>query len=70
MCIYKVGESFFTLFETQFAGTAKNTVMNWSVADVKAEVARLRERGVAFEEYDFGEVEDGRRDHGRPDPVA
>jgi catechol 2,3-dioxygenase-like lactoylglutathione lyase family enzyme len=55
--IYKVGESFFTLFETEFAGTAKNTVMNWSVDDVRAEVSRLRERGVAFEEYDFGEAQ-------------
>lgn len=56
VCIYKVGESFFTLFSTPFAGTAKNTVMNWSVADVRAEVTRLRERGVTFEEYDFGEA--------------
>lgn len=56
VCIYKVGESFFTLFETPYAGTAKNTVMNWSVDDVRAEVSRLRERGVAFEEYDFGEA--------------
>jgi catechol 2,3-dioxygenase-like lactoylglutathione lyase family enzyme len=46
----------FTLYESEFAGTARNTVMNWNVADVRAEVARLRERGVAFEDYDFGEV--------------
>ena len=45
----------FTLYASQFAGTAKNTVMNWAVDDVKAEVARLRERGVQFEDYDFGE---------------
>ena len=54
--VYKVGEAFFSLFETPFSGTAKNTVMNWSVNDVRAEVQRLRERGVVFEEYDFGEV--------------
>jgi catechol 2,3-dioxygenase-like lactoylglutathione lyase family enzyme len=54
--IYKVDEAFFTLYESEFAGTAKNTVMNWSVDDVRAEVARLRERGVTFEEYDFGEI--------------
>jgi catechol 2,3-dioxygenase-like lactoylglutathione lyase family enzyme len=47
--------SAFTLFETPFAGTARNTVMNWVVPDVRDAVARLRERGVTFEEYDFGE---------------
>jgi catechol 2,3-dioxygenase-like lactoylglutathione lyase family enzyme len=46
----------FTLYESEFAGTAQNTVMNWNVEDVRAEVDRLRERGVAFEEYDFGDV--------------
>jgi catechol 2,3-dioxygenase-like lactoylglutathione lyase family enzyme len=46
----------FTLYETPFAGTAENTVMNWSVADTKAEVARLRGRGVTFEDYDFAAV--------------
>jgi catechol 2,3-dioxygenase-like lactoylglutathione lyase family enzyme len=53
--IYKVGDSYFTLYPTQFAGTAKNTVMNWNVADVRVEVERLKRRGVTFEEYDFGE---------------
>ena len=45
----------FTLYESDFAGTAKNTVMNWTVEDVRTEVARLRDRGVDFESYDFGE---------------
>ena len=55
--VYELGgpNSAFTLFETPFAGTAKNTVMNWVVQDVRSEVARLRERGVSFEDYDFGE---------------
>ncbi len=47
--------SAFTIFETPFAGTAKNTVMNWVVPSVGDAVARLRDRGVTFEEYDFGE---------------
>jgi catechol 2,3-dioxygenase-like lactoylglutathione lyase family enzyme len=54
--VYEVGESSFTLYESDFAGTAKNTVMNWSVNDVRTEVRLLRERGVTFEEYDFGEA--------------
>jgi catechol 2,3-dioxygenase-like lactoylglutathione lyase family enzyme len=49
------GASAFTIYETPFAGTAKNTVMNWVVPNVRTEVTRLRERGVTFEEYDFGE---------------
>jgi catechol 2,3-dioxygenase-like lactoylglutathione lyase family enzyme len=47
--------SAFTLYESEFAGTAKNTVMNWVVADVRAEVDRLRGNGVVFEDYDFGD---------------
>jgi len=47
--------SAFTLYESEFAGTAKNTVMNWVVADLRAEVTRLRDRGVDFEDYDFGD---------------
>lgn len=53
--VFQVGQSSFTLFESEEAGTAKNTVMNWNVADLRAEVARLRERGVAFDEFEFGD---------------
>ena len=56
VAVYKVGDAFFTLYESQYAGTARNTVMNWTVDDVRSEVARLRDRGVTFEEYDFGEA--------------
>jgi catechol 2,3-dioxygenase-like lactoylglutathione lyase family enzyme len=54
--VYELLGSAFTLFETPFAGTAKNTVMSWNVPDVSAEVARLRAAGVVFEDYDFGEI--------------
>jgi len=47
--------SAFTLYESEHAGSAKNTVMNWVVADVRAEVDRLRANGVEFENYDFGD---------------
>ena len=55
LLVYHVLDSDFTLFETPNAGTAKNTVMTWNVPDAAAEVARLRDRGVVFEDYDFGE---------------
>jgi predicted enzyme related to lactoylglutathione lyase len=52
--VYEELGAAFTLFETPFAGTAKNTVLTWNPHDVPDEVARLRARGVVFEEYDFG----------------
>jgi len=41
------------MYETDNAGTAQNTALSWSTADIEAEVAELRGRGVVFEEYDF-----------------
>ena len=41
----------FLLYETQFA-SGDHTVARWRVADVPAEVAELRSRGVEFEHYD------------------
>ncbi len=54
--VFQVGDSAFTVYRTVYAGSAKNTVMNWNVRDLEAEMARLRGRGVTFEEYDFGEI--------------
>ncbi|HET9852248.1 MAG TPA: VOC family protein [Candidatus Limnocylindrales bacterium] len=53
--VYNIGDSSFTLFTTPFAGTAKNTVMNWNVEDLAGVVEELKGRGVMFEDYDFGE---------------
>jgi catechol 2,3-dioxygenase-like lactoylglutathione lyase family enzyme len=52
---YRFGSSGMGVYEAGSAGTAKNTVAAWNVPDVVAEVARLRARGVVFEDYDFGE---------------
>ena len=51
---YQVEQTIFTVFETPAAGTAKNTVAVWRVPDLLAEVARLRARGVAFEDLELG----------------
>ncbi len=51
---FRVGASRFSIYRTATAGTAKNTVAVFEVADLRAEVAALRGRGVVFEEYDFG----------------
>jgi len=53
--LYQSGGKWFSIYATQFAGTAKNTVAGWRVKDLRAEVAALRQRGVVFEDYDFPE---------------
>ena len=45
--------SAFEIYETSNAGTAKNTQMVWMTDDLDAEMARLRKRGVVFEDYDI-----------------
>ncbi|HYN70298.1 MAG TPA: VOC family protein [Candidatus Eisenbacteria bacterium] len=52
---YRSGASSFTVYATEFAGTAKNTVAVWRVPDLGAEMTELRGRGVVFEDYDFGD---------------
>lgn len=52
--IYKCGNGTgFMLYQTDNAGTAKNTQMGWVTDDLDGEMADLRSRGVVFEEYDF-----------------
>ncbi|MEO6828034.1 MAG: VOC family protein [Microbacteriaceae bacterium] len=43
----------FGIYETDNAGTAKNTALCWETPDIVAETAELRGRGVVFEEYDL-----------------
>ena len=50
---YVCKNSWFVLFPTSNAGTAKNTAMGWETNNLEAEVAELRARGVVFEEYDY-----------------
>jgi catechol 2,3-dioxygenase-like lactoylglutathione lyase family enzyme len=45
--------SSFLLYETDNAGSAKNTSMCWTARDFDSEVAELRARGITFEDYDF-----------------
>ena len=51
--IYRSGDSYFSLYPTEFAGTAQHTLGAFMVADVEAAVAELRGKGVSFEEYDL-----------------
>jgi catechol 2,3-dioxygenase-like lactoylglutathione lyase family enzyme len=51
--IYRSGDSFFSLYPTEFAGTAQHTLGAFMVRDVEATVADLRGKGVRFEDYDL-----------------
>jgi catechol 2,3-dioxygenase-like lactoylglutathione lyase family enzyme len=41
------------IYQTDNAGTAKNTQMGWVTDNLEREVEELRARGVVFEEYDM-----------------
>lgn len=43
----------FLLYQTDNAGSAKNTQMGWETDNLEAEMEELRGRGVVFEDYDF-----------------
>lgn len=47
------GGSRLFLYPTPSAGQAAHTLAGWEVADLGAEMAELRERGIQFEEYDL-----------------
>ena len=52
--VYGCGNgTWFFMYPTPNAGTSKASQAFWAVADVEAEVAELKARGVVFEEYDM-----------------
>lgn len=53
---YETGGQRFGLYQSEFAGTNQATAAGFRVEDVDAAAAQLRERGVALEEVDFGEM--------------
>jgi catechol 2,3-dioxygenase-like lactoylglutathione lyase family enzyme len=54
---YECAGAKFALFPTPFAGTAKNTVMEWTVDDVEKIVTDLKGRGVTFDTFEMEGVE-------------
>jgi predicted enzyme related to lactoylglutathione lyase len=51
--LYECGGAEVFMYVTPNAGTSKASQAFWQVADVEAEVADLKARGVRFEEYDL-----------------
>jgi len=50
---YRSGDSTFSLYPTEFAGTAQHTLGAFTVRDLVAAVANLQGKGVTFEDYDL-----------------
>ena len=53
---YQTGGHWFSIYQTTFAGTAKNTVAGWTVKGIEAFMEQMRARGVVFNDYDYGEI--------------
>lgn len=52
--LYRCGNgTSFLVYQTDNAGTAKNTQMGWETENIEREMEELRGRGVVFEDYDF-----------------
>jgi catechol 2,3-dioxygenase-like lactoylglutathione lyase family enzyme len=51
--LYRCKDSWFIVYPTQFAGTAKNTAAGFETDNLDRDVKALRSRGVVFEEYDL-----------------
>jgi catechol 2,3-dioxygenase-like lactoylglutathione lyase family enzyme len=47
------GGTAFSLYPSQFAGSAQSTLMGWESNDLEKDMEELRGNGVTFEEYDF-----------------
>ena len=50
---YETGGTQFMLFPTSYAGTAKNTVMEWTVDDVAKTAEHLKDQGVVFDTFEM-----------------
>ena len=53
---FRAGDGSLVVYESVAAGQSKGTLAAFRVADLEMVVAGLRERGVAFEEYDLPEL--------------
>ena len=49
----KSGDTQFSVYRSEFAGTNKATALNFDVEDIEEEVRSLKEKGISFEHYDL-----------------
>ena len=69
---FKVGDSAVEVYTSEFAGTAKNTVVSFFVSDLDRTMKGLRDKGVKFIDYDQPEfkTENGVADFGDGNRLA
>jgi hypothetical protein len=53
---YQVGDTMFMLYPSEFAGSNQATAASFIVSDLAGAMAALKERGVVFEDVDYGDV--------------
>ena len=53
---YQCNGSTFSVYPSQFAGTAKNTAVMFETDNLDRDMRELRSKGVVFEDYDLGEM--------------
>ena len=51
--LYHSGCGYFSLYPSEFVGTAKHTLMGWRTDDLDREMREMRAKGIRFEEYDM-----------------
>ncbi len=49
----KSGDTQFSVYRSEFAGTNKATALTFDVDDIEDEVRSLKEKGISFEHYDL-----------------
>lgn len=54
--VYESGGVPFYLYQTEAAGSARNTAAAWLVDDLPGVMAHLRANGIEFNEYEMGEA--------------
>ena len=58
---YECGGTGFLVYQSQYAGTAKNTAVGFRTDNLEKDMRELRSKGVVFEEYDIPGL---KTDHG------
>ena len=55
--VVKSGNTEFSLYRSEFAGTNKATALTFEVDDIEGEIRELKEKGIFFEHYDLPGLE-------------
>ena len=55
--VVKSGNTEFSLYRSEFAGTNKATALTFEVDDIEGKIRELKEKGIFFEHYDLPGLE-------------